>query len=450
MRGVRAVVLGGGIAGLSTGIELARLGADVDVVEGASVPGGLAGGFRDRGYTFDFFSHRLWTRDDEVKALFREWTGRPLVARRKVSRILLDGRFYHYPIDLRDAFAGRSLAMVARALAGYAGARLAASPRGGDFRSHIVSRFGASLFDTFFGPYTEKLFGCPPEQISADVAVSAVPASGIVLQLLRRVWGAADPWDDFLYPEGGFLGIPEGMARALEAAGGRLRLGHRAVGALVRAGRIAAVEVEGANGRIELPADVVISTIPLRALVGMLGSAAPSGAAEDAAALKTRAMIAVYLGVCRSQVTRDHWIYVPDPAIRFNRISETTNYDAGMAPAHRTGLCLEIACDVGDAVWRESDAAQRDRATADLVRLGLLDSPAEIEYAWTHRAAAAYPVFGVGYRDPLARLLAGLGAISNLHLCGRQGAFEYGSVAQGVRWGIDLARLVAGTRRAAA
>lgn len=447
---MKAVVLGGGIAGLSTGIELARLGLTVDVVEGAPAPGGLAGGFRDRGYTFDFFSHRLWTRDDEVKALLREWTGRPLVARQKVSRILLDGRFYHYPIDLRDALAGRSLAMAARALAGYAGARLAASPGGDDFRSHIVSRFGASLFDTFFGPYTEKLFGCPPDQISADVAVSAVPASGIVLQFLRRLWGAADPWDDFLYPEGGFLGIPEGMARALEASGGRLRLRHRAVGAHVRSGRISAIELTGPDGRVELPADVVISTVPLRALVGMLGPAAPPGAADDAAALKTRAMVAVYLGIRRPQVTRDHWIYVPDPAIRFNRVSETVNYDAGMAPAGRTGLCLEIACDAGDAVWRESDEAQTARATDDLVRLGLLSSPAEVEHAWTHRAAAAYPVFGIGYRPPLARLFAGLGAISNLYFCGRQGAFEYGSVAQGVRWGIDLARLVAGTRRAAA
>jgi len=170
---MRAVVLGGGIAGLTAGWALASSGAETSVVEAAPFPGGLASGFRDRGYTFDLFSHRLWTRDPEVLGLVESWVGAPLLARRKVSRILLDGRLYNYPIDLRDLLSVRSGRLALRALAGYAGARLTGGSGGEDYRAYLEARYGAPLFDTFFGPYTEKLTGCRARELSIDLALGA-------------------------------------------------------------------------------------------------------------------------------------------------------------------------------------------------------------------------------------------------------------------------------------
>jgi len=188
-----------------------------------------------------------------------------------------------------------------------------------------------------------------------------------------------------------------------------------------------------------------VSTVPLATLLGALEPKGPSAAVEAAAGLRTRAMVAVYLGVRRERLTHDHWIYVPDPGIRFNRLSETTNYSPRMAPAGRTGLCVEIACDAGDEVWREDDARQSARVIDDLVRTRFLGSASEIERTWVKRFRNAYPVYRVGYRTHLSQIDAFLGTIDNLKLCGRQGAFWYGSTAQGIRQGLDLARGLGGS-----
>ena len=448
---MRAVVLGGGIAGLTAGWALASSGAGTTVIEAAPFAGGLASGFRDRGYTFDLFSHRLWTRDPEVLRLVESWVGEPLLARRKVSRILLEGRLYNYPIDLRDLLSVRSGRLALRALAGYAGARLSGGSGGEDYRGYLEARYGGPLFETFFGPYTEKLTGCRAQELSIDLAIGAVPAAGLVAQLVHRLIGRTDPWDDFLYPSRGFMEIPEGMARALRRARGSLLLSHRLQAIRCRGGRVRSVEAQSADGRtVTLPADLVVSTIPPAAILGALDPPPGRAAIEAAGRLRSRAMVAVYLGVRRPRLTEDHWIYVPDRSIRFNRLSETTNYSETLAPPGRTGICAEIACDRGDEVWREDDGAQVARVVSDLVRLGLLRSGSEVEAAWVRRSATAYPVYRVGYGDLLAAAESGLAGLENLRTCGRQGAFWYGSTAQGIRQALDTVREIDRARARAA
>jgi len=435
---MRAVVLGGGIAGLTVGSALARSGADTTVVEAAPFPGGLASGFRDRGYTFDFFSHRLWTRDGEVLRLVEGWVESRLLIRRKISRILLDGKLYNYPIDLRDLLKGGSARLAVRAIVGYAAARIAAEPPREDFRGFMISRYGAPLYDTFFGPYTEKLCGCSSSEISMDLALGAVPQTGILTQLIHRLTGRMEPWDDFLYPAGGFHELPQGMARDLTRSGGKLLLGHAVRGVRSRAGRVVSVEAAWGPRSLDLPADLVVSTIPLIALLKLLQPAADREALEAAAALRHRAMVAVYLGIRRERVSEDHWIYVSDPAIRFNRLSETTNYSEAMAPPGRTGICAEIACDVDDRVFGLDEAQQTRRVVDDLVKIGLLRSKDEVEASWVRRFPGAYPVYRVDYKERLAVVESHLRRIGNLEVCGRQGAFWYGSTAQGIRQGLDL------------
>ncbi len=436
---MRAVVLGGGIAGLTAGLRLVEAGAKTTIIEAAPYAGGLAYGFRSEGYTFDFFSHRLWTRDAEVLDRVQRWSTTELVSRHKVSRILLDGRLYNYPIDLRDLLAGRSGRMALRALGGYLGAKLRRSPEeNGNFRSHLVSRFGEPLFNVFFGPYTEKLYGTHPAAISMDLALGAVPKAGIFRQLAYRLARRVDHWDEFLYPRGGFMNLPDGMAAAFEAAGGRLRLGHGLHGLRAAGRRITGVGADGPGGRVELDADLVIATIPLPALLGALGSPPPAAVAAAVRQLRTRAMVAVYLGIDQTRLSEDHWIYVPDGEILFNRLSETTNYSDGMAPSGKTGICAEIACDRGDATWNLDDRAVADRVVEDLVRIGLLPRAGQVERVWVRRFGGAYPVYGVDYREQLSTVLAHLARFENLKVCGRQGSFWYGSTAQGIRQALDV------------
>jgi protoporphyrinogen oxidase len=246
------------------------------------------------------------------------------------------------------------------------------------------------------------------------------------------------------------MALPEGMARGFVEAGGNLLLGHRLTSILRNGERIVSVAATGESGSVKLDADVVVSTVPLSELLTSLDGSTPAEVHAAAGELRTRAMVVVYLGVGRPQLSDDHWIYVPDSQLLFNRLSETTNYSDAMAPPGHTGVCAEIACERGDEVWSMSDASLTERVSRDLLRTGLIDSADEVEASWVKRFGSAYPVYGVDYKQHLGTVLDHLDAIPNLSVCGRQGSFWYGSTAQGIRQALDVVDAIRGSSRHAA
>src|SRR5208337_3182340 len=88
-----------------------------------------------------------------------------LLTQERKSVVLHEGRRFKYPLDARDLVRNLGLRENVRALAGYAveRARRAARPREDvTFEDWVVGRFGRPLYDAFFGPYTEKLWGIHP------------------------------------------------------------------------------------------------------------------------------------------------------------------------------------------------------------------------------------------------------------------------------------------------
>ena len=81
------VVLGGGLAGLSTALHLRRYAprAAVVVVERESEPGGLARSRRVGPFTFDYTGHYLHLRDQETIALVETLLGDPSKAKQKLG-----------------------------------------------------------------------------------------------------------------------------------------------------------------------------------------------------------------------------------------------------------------------------------------------------------------------------------------------------------------------------
>src|SRR5947208_15149855 len=67
-------VLGGGAAGLTAAMRLARRGAKVTVIEKEDVLGGLASGFKveENGVYLEKFYHHLFRSDKEIQALIEE------------------------------------------------------------------------------------------------------------------------------------------------------------------------------------------------------------------------------------------------------------------------------------------------------------------------------------------------------------------------------------------
>jgi protoporphyrinogen oxidase len=311
------------------------------------------------------------------------------------------------------------------------------------FEDWIVRRFGRSLYDIYFKPYTEKVWGFPCSELSADWAAQRIrlPSlrAAVVGSLLRRSPAPSTLLSQFLYPSLGIGTLPESIAdKARQTGRATIRTGCQ-VTRVEPDGASGGwrVTFHGADGEAAVTGARLVSTIPLEVLVGLL----PLPQVEVGAlvaGLPYRSLACVFLSVDGPQVSQDSWTYFPDRDLVFGRTHEPGNWSPRMVPEGKTSLCVEIFCSQGDEVWRRSDPDVIEPVLAGLDRLRFLPR-ARVREAWVRRVSHAYPVYRVGYAEPLSRVGLALSRWPTLHLLGRTGTFRYLNLDAVIREGLALA-----------
>jgi protoporphyrinogen oxidase len=388
-------VLGGGPAGLYAAWKAALAGHEVVVHERASHPGGMAASFEVAGIRVDHGSHRLHpATDPAILAELRGLLGDDLQWRPRNGRIRLEDRWVRFPLSLPDVVRHLPRSFAAGVVRDAATAPLR-RPRVDTFAEVVRAGLGPTMLDRFYGPYARKLWGLDPELLSGEQARRRIAASSpaaMVRKVVRR--GPAGFW----YPTHGFGQLTEALADAAVAAGADLRCGSEVT---------ALADVE---------ADVTWSTLPLTALARI-------GGGPDVA-LTFRALVLVYLVLDRPQWTTWDAHYLPGPETLASRVSEPRNYRDRPADAPgRTVLCAELPCQVGDDVWTATDDELGAVVAEGLARCGL-PAVAPIDVV-TRRVPAAYPVYGLGFEQPLAELEAWAGDLPGVVSFGRGGLFAH-------------------------
>lgn len=446
----RVVIIGGGACGMSAAWELAEHGVLPTVLEREVRPGGLCATHERGGYRFDLGGHRFISRSGELVRRVTALLGEELLVRQRSSVILHGGRRYQYPLAaenlLRNLRPTEGLRAVASFLSARAHARLSPPPDR-SFEDWVTARFGRYLYDLFFGPYTEKLWGIPPSQLSADWAAERISLLDLG-QALRALLGVARGRPRtyarrYYYPRLGIGHLFEAMANDITARGATLRLGAQVTGlARDRKGRVGEVRYRDADGREQaLPCDYLISTAGLETVARWLrpGDAAVGA---HAAALRYRAVRFLNIPLERPEVSPHTWMYVSEPRHLATRIQEPRHRSPDMAPPGRSSLMLEIPCDVGDAVWRAGDEELLSRCVRDLEELGVRGVFEEARGVFSTFVEQGYPVYDLGYRQHRDALLFALASSENVLSCGRQGTFRYIFMDVAMEMGIAAARQV--------
>ena len=414
------VIAGAGPAGLMAAHELIQAGARVTILEKSPSIGGLGGTTLFEGrhgtYRFDFGGHRFITHNRDLLRLVDELVGDDLLTATRQSVIRLGGRTYAYPLAPLDLLRNAPPTLLAGAALDLAKRTMRPrNPAGDDFASWTESRFGRTLYRTFFAGYTQKLWGIPPDRLSADWAeqrISLVDIGDVFRRLLPGASGNPRTYArSYRYPRHGFGVIFQRLAKRLLAEGASLRTGVSVAGFGIERGRIARVLTD--TGPISC--DAVISTLPLPEMVRMTGGKAD---------LRFRGLRFLNFAMAVPDVSPWTWQYLSDPELVGTRLQEPRRRSAEMAPPGMSSLMMEIPCDPGDRLWTMPDAELFGRIKDDLIRLGIDPSRATGEM-FSARAATAYPLMTVGYRKERDRALAHLEGISNLVQCGRQGTFRY-------------------------
>jgi protoporphyrinogen oxidase len=420
------VVVGGGPAGLTAGYRLALAGRAVIVLEAGSRVGGLARTEVREGYRFDLGGHRLFTKSPEIADLWHEILGDELLVRRRLSRIYWNGRFLHYPLSAGDVVRTLGPVEVTRSMTSYMWARLKPISDERSFEDWVVNRFGRRLFDLFFKSYTEKVWGVPTSELRAEWAAQRIRGLSFVSAARNAIGrgnasGIKSLISEFHYPRYGPGQMWEAMSRTIVDAGGSVRLDARVDGLETSGDRVTAVHV----GTERIDCTAVISSLPLRDVVGLAAPAAPQRVRRAAAGLRYRDFVTVALVLDGDEPFPDNWIYVHEPAVRVGRIQNYRAWSPWMVPdAESVCLGMEYFCFEGDAIWDSSDADLVALASDELRRLGFAGG-ATIRRGFVTRVPAAYPIYDGEYASRIAMIRTWLDGIGNLQQVGRNGLHRY-------------------------
>jgi protoporphyrinogen oxidase len=472
-----AVIAGAGPAGLTAALELLRrTGITPIVIEADGQVGGISKTINYRGNRMDLGGHRFFSKSDWVMRWWQEilpvadgetqptgalrihYQGQShdltqegaapassdavMLVRKRLSRIFYRRRFFDYPLTL-NANTVRNLGIVEAIRIGlsYGRAQLKSRSPEKSLEDFLINRFGTRLYRTFFKDYTEKVWGVPCTDISAEWGAQRIKGLSVAKAIAHALTSPFRSSSDaaqkgtetslierFLYPKFGPGQMWEEVARRVATLGGAVHLRQRVVAVEHVAGEIVSVDVfDETTGEVRrMACDYFLSTVPVKDLVAMLRPE-DSRIAQIAANLPYRSfMIAgLLLRSMRGRPTpSDNWVYIQEPDVRIGRLQIFNNWSPALvADPSTVWLGLEYFCDQGDDLWAMEDEKFLNFAGGELEQIGLIDRK-DVIGGTVVRVPGAYPAYFGAYRQ-FGDLRNYLDRFSNLYPIGRNGMHRY-------------------------
>jgi protoporphyrinogen oxidase len=482
-----AVVAGAGPAGLTAALELLRRSDITPIVfEADTQVGGISKTINYNGNRMDLGGHRFFSKSDWVmrwwqdilpiaegqtdadRALRINYQRRShdlipevfgqassdsvMLVRQRLSRIFFRRRFFDYPLKL-NASTLKNLGLIEALQIGwsYGQAQLVSKSPETTLEDFFINRFGNRLYRTFFKDYTEKVWGVPCREISAEWGAQRIKGLSVTKAIAHAVMNpfrkSADTSqkqtetsliERFLYPKFGPGQMWEAVARQIALRGADIHLRQRIVGVEREGFQVAAVKVrDDATGSVRrVPCDYLISTIPVRDLIAFLAPT-NSPVTQIAERLPYRDFMTAGLLLRRMNpsgkqsdrtpsngMPPDNWIYIQEPDVRIGRLQVFNNWSPAMvADQDMIWLGLEYFCREGDDLWSMDDSRFIDFAAGELEKIGMINRRDVVDGTLV-RVPKAYPAYFGEYRE-FGKVRNYLDQFSNLYPVGRNGMHRY-------------------------
>ncbi len=478
---MRAVIIGAGPAGLTAALELLRrTGIRPVVLEKSSYLGGISRTVNYKGNRIDIGGHRFFSKVDRVMEWWTsilpvEQSAEPthrlvyqnrervirangsspnaasndlvMLVRPRKSRILYLRKFFDYPLSINlRTFRQLGLRRTLRAGLSYLAASLRPIRPEVTLEDFLTNRFGHYLYLTFFKSYTEKVWGVPCDQISADWGAQRIKGVSLRKALthsVKKIFTSA-PADvqqkdsetslieKFLYPKLGPGQLWGEVAEQACSAGAEILTGWTVCQIHANGDRVTGVTARHDNGELRyFPASYVFSTMAVQELIEGFQAPVPQNVREVSAGLMYRDFITVGLLLNRFKVRgngqqslSDNWVYIQEPDVLAGRMQIFNNWSPYMvSDPSKVWIGLEYFCYDTEELWRLPDREMIELAVSEAEKIGLV-AREDVLDATVIRMEKAYPAY-FGTYSRFQEIREFVDRYENLFLVGRNGMHRY-------------------------
>ncbi|WP_433975110.1 NAD(P)/FAD-dependent oxidoreductase [Tunturiibacter lichenicola] len=371
-----------------------------------------------------------------------------MLIRPRKSRIYYLRKFFDYPITLTaTTLKNLGLARTFRVGASYMKSKVSQITPEKSLEDFLINRFGRQLYLTFFKSYTEKVWGTPCDEISAEWGAQRIKGLSLttaVKHFLKKALGGKQKGDlaqkgtdtslieRFMYPKFGPGQLWEHVADQIREKGGEIHMGWKVDRIHCEGRRVASIDAVTAQGeRQTFAGDYFFSTMPMRELVEAMDAPVPENVREVSAGLQYRDFITVGLLADRLKVKetdggllKDTWIYVQEPDVILGRLQIFNNWSPYLvADPTKVWIGLEYFCYDTDDLWKMPDEELKRFAIAEVAKIGILNAE-DVSDGHVVRVPKTYPAY-FGTYDRFDELREFTDGFENLFLVGRNGMHKY-------------------------
>jgi len=375
-----------------------------------------------------------------------------MLIRPRRSRIYYLRKFFDYPITLTaNTLKNLGVVRMVRVGTSYAVSRVRQIKPEKSLEDFLINRFGRELYLTFFKSYTEKVWGTPCHEISAEWGAQRIKGLSLttaVKHFVKKMFRGKGEGGDlaqkgtdtslierFMYPKFGPGQLWEHVAELIQQKGGEIHMGWKVdrlnffEGSELRVASIEAVREDGE--RRTFAGDYFFSTMPMRELVRAMKTPVPENVLEVSDGLQYRDFITVGLLADRLKVRepdggllKDTWIYIQEPDVLLGRLQIFNNWSPYLvSDPEKVWIGLEYFCYDTDTLWKMADDDLKKFAIAEVAKIGILDVT-DVSDAHVVRVPKTYPAY-FGTYDRFDELKTFTDSIENLFLVGRNGMHKY-------------------------
>jgi protoporphyrinogen oxidase len=371
-----------------------------------------------------------------------------MLIRPRKSRIYYLRKFFDYPIKLTaQTLENLGLLRTIRVGVSYMQSRVSQITPEKSLEDFLINRFGRELYLTFFKSYTEKVWGTPCDQISAEWGAQRIKGLSLttaIKHFLKKSFSRKSTGDvaqkgtdtslieRFMYPKYGPGQLWEHVADQIVAKGGEIRMGWKVDRIHCEGERVVSIEaVNDAGERETISGDYFFSTMPMKELVRALDAEVPAPVREVSEGLEYRDFITVGLLADRLKVQerdggllKDTWIYVQEPDVLLGRLQIFNNWSPYLVEdPTKVWIGLEYFCYETDDLWKMADEDLKRFAIAEVAKIGILNAE-DVSDGHVVRVPKTYPAY-FGTYNRFDELKAYTDSFENLFLVGRNGMHKY-------------------------